>query len=164
MDCIDLVYLPQEIIEQILESKVLSVNDVLSFGTTCTVYWQLVSSSNKLWKTKFKQMWPQLMVNEAYKQHIVTDWFKEFRERWVIGRMTMQLVGEMSAQFIKYEELSAAEFWKFNELFNTANHRLCLTFMIDELKLCVNQENRNTNLTNKYYGMKALTHLRQIEV
>ncbi|XP_046680306.1 F-box only protein 21-like isoform X1 [Homalodisca vitripennis] len=164
MDCADLVFLPQEIIEQILESKELCVNDVLSFGNTCSISWQLVSSSNKLWKTKFKQMWPQLMVNEAYKRHTVTDWFNEFRERWVIGRKTMQLVGEMSAQYIKFEELSSAEFWKFNDLFNATSHKLSLTFMIDELKLCVNQKNRNTNLTNKYYGMKALTHLRQMEV
>jgi hypothetical protein len=48
-------YLPNEILEYILQNEVLSVVDVCNFGSTCRKFRNLVSGSNKLWKTKFFQ-------------------------------------------------------------------------------------------------------------
>jgi hypothetical protein len=48
-------YLPNEVLEYILESDIISVADVCNFGSTCTKFRSLVSGSNKLWKTKFLQ-------------------------------------------------------------------------------------------------------------
>jgi hypothetical protein len=50
-----ILYLPNEIVEYILESEVISAEDVCNFGSTCTKFRKLVNSSNKLWKTKFFQ-------------------------------------------------------------------------------------------------------------
>ena len=49
------LYLPNEILEYILQSEVLSTVDVCNFGLTCKKFRNLVSGSNKLWKTKFFQ-------------------------------------------------------------------------------------------------------------
>jgi hypothetical protein len=48
-------YLPNEILEYILQSEVLSTADVCNFGSTCRKFRNLVSGSNKVWKTKFFQ-------------------------------------------------------------------------------------------------------------
>jgi hypothetical protein len=47
--------LPNEILEYILQSDVLSTVDVCNFGLTCRKLRNLVNGSNKLWKTKFFQ-------------------------------------------------------------------------------------------------------------
>jgi hypothetical protein len=48
-------YLPNELIEHILESEIISARDVCNFGSTCIKFRSLVNSSNKLWKMKFFQ-------------------------------------------------------------------------------------------------------------
>ncbi|KAJ9575103.1 hypothetical protein L9F63_007764, partial [Diploptera punctata] len=50
-----LIYFPNEILEYILENDILSAEDICNFGSTCTKFRNLISSSNKLWKTKFEQ-------------------------------------------------------------------------------------------------------------
>jgi hypothetical protein len=50
-----IVCLPVEVLEYILESKVISAEDVCNFGSTCTKFRKLINSSNKLWRTKFSQ-------------------------------------------------------------------------------------------------------------
>lgn len=48
--------IPNEIVEQILKTEVVSFIDVCKFGSVSSRYWDLVSKGNQLWRTKFKQM------------------------------------------------------------------------------------------------------------
>jgi hypothetical protein len=50
-----IMYIPNEVLEYILESEIISAKDVCNFGSTCTKFRNLANSSNKLWKTKFLQ-------------------------------------------------------------------------------------------------------------
>jgi hypothetical protein len=55
-------YLPNEVLEYILESDIISAADVCNFGSTCTKFRNVVSSSNKLWKTKFLQRYVSAII------------------------------------------------------------------------------------------------------
>jgi hypothetical protein len=55
-------YLPNEVLEYILESDIISAVDVCNFGSTCTKFRNLVSSNNKLWKTKFLQRYVSAVI------------------------------------------------------------------------------------------------------
>lgn len=57
METVDLLTIPLEIIEVILENDSLTFVDVCNFGSTCVKYWELVHTRcNRVWKTKFKQL------------------------------------------------------------------------------------------------------------
>ena len=58
----DLVsFLPNEIIELILENKTLSIRDVAKFALTSKHFLRTVFESNRLWKTKFFQRFVQIL-------------------------------------------------------------------------------------------------------
>ncbi|KAK6638305.1 hypothetical protein RUM44_008734 [Polyplax serrata] len=49
--------LPNEIVEVILKSPALTMKDVVTFGSTCCKYRDLVNLTYGLWKTKYYQCW-----------------------------------------------------------------------------------------------------------
>ncbi|XP_049786940.1 F-box only protein 21-like isoform X1 [Schistocerca cancellata] len=154
---LSITYLPNEIIEHILESECLTAKDLCNFEATCTKFRNLLINNNKLWKIKFHQSWPRLVCNS--KRHYVADWRAEFKTRLHFGWKVRQLLSQMSAKFYKKEDISHAQlsdFWALLE-----HHPHAYPFMISELMLILYDHSVSTDLTLKYYAEKVTRLVRQ---
>lgn len=156
-----LLYFPNELLEHILKYKEISYVDVNNFSLTCTKF-RKVLYSNKLWRTKFEQMWPDLATCDIFNETKISDWKDTFKRRIQYGRKTRQIIQAMSPRLSKTDELSDSDLSEFAEL--SSGDKFALRFMIDELMQCIHHKERYKNLTDKYYSEKALRFLRQIDV
>ncbi|XP_054274808.1 F-box only protein 21-like [Macrosteles quadrilineatus] len=153
--------LPNEIIELILKDQNISYIDVCHFGRTNSRCWNLVNRCNLIWKSKFEQMWPGLAAR-VYKNKKEVDYKEAFMFRLKLGRETMANVQAMSAKYITCEELWEEHYEVFDNLVLSATDTTVASyFIMDELMRCIHHENRNTNLTNKYYCEKIVKRTKQ---
>ncbi|XP_069673301.1 F-box only protein 21-like isoform X2 [Periplaneta americana] len=153
-------YLPNEILEYILESDVLMPKDVCNFGSTCSKFRNLVNTSNKLWKTKFQQCWPNLQ--EVPDRQKVQSWQFEYKSRLEFGRKLRKLVSQMSRRFHKKEEISNSELSDFGKMMQ--EHKYGYAYMVDELMSIAYDNEVFSNLTEKYYTEKVIRYIRQLHL
>lgn len=153
-------YLPNEILEHILESEVLTPKDLCNFGSTSSKFRSLVNTSNKLWKTKFQQWWPNLQ--EVPDRQKVDSWQYEYKCRLEFGRKLRILVSQMSRRFHKKEEISNSELSDFGKMMQ--EHKYGYAYMVDELMSIANDDDVFSNLTEKYYTEKVIRYVRQLHL
>lgn len=150
-------YLPNEVLEYILESDIISATDVCNFGSTCTKFKNLVSSSNKLWKTKFLQRWPDLQ--DVCDHQRPFSWQCLYQIRLRFSRDLRQLLAEMSRKFHAREEISSSELSDFGKM--KQMYEYGYEFMVNELMSLVYDDDVCSNLTQKYYAEKVMRYVRQ---
>lgn len=150
-------YLPNEILEQILENEILSYQDVCKFGSTCSKFRNLVCNSNKLWKSKFKQQWPKLQ--SVYDQERTFVWRNEFFKRFTCGGIIREFVANMSSKFYRKDEVSNCDLAFFDTIMQT--HEYAYYFVINELLSIASDNNTDDNLTQKFYTEKVIRYVRQ---
>jgi F-box protein 21 len=150
-------YLPNEILEYILQSEVLSTVDVCNFGLTCRKFRNLVSGSNKLWKTKFFQRWPDLQ--DACDHQRSYSWQCLYQIRFRFRREVQQLLAGMSCRFHKREEISNSELCDFGKIMQ--EYEYGYAFMVNELMNVTYDDDVYSNLTQKYYAEKVMRFVQQ---
>ncbi|XP_023288869.1 F-box only protein 21 [Orussus abietinus] len=163
---VQITFLPNEVIEYILEDKSINISDVLNFSLTCKQFHRIISSSNKLWRIKFFQRWPH--IKEAYEVEEkqgwkVQSWVQEIQSSVQSRKKLLEHLEMMSAKYYKKHELSHSEFKDLDPLFRSEQgaHPLAYHFLVDELIALIQRPVRSSNLTHKYYAYKVVRYLRQ---
>lgn len=161
-----ITFLPNEVIEVILENENLSFVDVVNFARTCKHLHRTVFFSNKLWRIKFFQRWPLLKeAYENYEKHEtkIKTWLGEIQTSIATRKELMRRLSEMSAKNYRKQELSHSELKDFDPLFrpDEGSHPLSYHFCVDELTDLIKKPDLNSNLTDKYYAHKVARYMRQ---
>ncbi|XP_015606754.1 F-box only protein 21 [Cephus cinctus] len=161
-----ITFLPGEVIEYILEDANICIPDVVRFALTCKQLHRVVTTSNKLWRTKFFQRWPYLReiyeINEKAGIKI-QNWFEEVQASSEARKKLLYHLSQMSAKNYKKQELSHSELKDFDPLFRPEEgaHPLAYHFLVDELITLIKRPAITSNLTHKYYAYKVVRYLRQ---
>ncbi|PSN50252.1 F-box only protein 21 [Blattella germanica] len=155
-----ITFLPNEILEYILQTDSLTAVDVCNFGSTCSKFRIITTNSNKLWKTKFEQRWPRL--KEVYDRQKVYCWRDEYKSRVLFGKALREKVASMSRKFHKKEEISNTELSDFGAMMEEHDHGYA--FMINELMSIIHDNDQSSNLTEKYYTEKIIRYVRQFHL
>ncbi|XP_015909735.1 F-box only protein 21 isoform X2 [Parasteatoda tepidariorum] len=146
--------LPAELIEQILCVDSISYIDVCKIATVSKLF-NCISKSNKLWYTKYSQMWPTM---DEYFDPVSTDWSEEFQRRINIRKAISKELCEMTKDFYHVDNVSNDSFHNFKSV--CENHPFTDYILVDELMRILKDPNRHSNLTLKYYAEKALIYVR----
>lgn len=150
--------LPFDVIDYILNCDCISYIDVCRLSSVSKIF-NCVAKSNKLWKKKYSQEWPELAcLFEAQD----TDWHHEFRLKTDFKKLVSQKLSELSAEYYHSENVSNEAFLYFKDI--SKDHVLGYEIVIDELENIVNDENCNINLTKKYYAVRALRYMRHAQL
>ncbi|XP_058797547.1 F-box only protein 21-like isoform X2 [Phymastichus coffea] len=159
-----ITFMPNEVIELIMENDELSIQDTVNFSLSCKHLHRIVFGSNKLWRTKFFMRWP--LLKETYceyeKHNKIKNWLLEVQASYESRKKLMQKLTKMSAKYYKKQELSHSEFEDFDPLFrpDKGSHPLAYHFLVDELITLIEHPTMQ-NLTDKYYAYKIVRHLKQ---
>ncbi|XP_066596106.1 F-box only protein 21-like [Prorops nasuta] len=172
--CIVITHLPCELISYILEDVNIAVSDIAHFSMVCKHLHHVVTSQNKLWRTKYFQRWP--FMRDVYSDYVnsgnrITCW-REQMEKSIKSRETMMyLLSLMSSKNYqeggnKWDDLSHWELREFDPLFDSDHGAapLAFEFLRCELLNLVNDPNIYENLTIKYYAQKVLRHMVQVQL
>ncbi|CAG9854707.1 unnamed protein product [Phyllotreta striolata] len=159
--------LPVEVIEEILINEKVSIQDVVHFSLTCTHFYQVVTNSNKIWKTKFHQKWPQLKTLLENKQIIFQH---EVRYIYELKKRTRNLLEKMPAKFYKRYEISDSDLYEWNNILHEREE--VYNYLVLDLMEIVNADvpinsievvplTTPGNKTFQYYAGKVLRYIRQ---
>ena len=152
--------LPNEILEKILNNSSLSYEELCRISCVSKRFNQIIAKNNELWKTKFRQKWPQICPHLS-----VSDWQRVCIERHLIGEYLGQQVSKLSQTHYLDEELSNDSFQSFLDYSQYRSDTILSQnyinlFEINELEILLNDGSEDKNLTVKYYALKVLRFLR----
>uniref|UniRef100_A0A1Y1KNL3 Protein SirB1 N-terminal domain-containing protein n=1 Tax=Photinus pyralis TaxID=7054 RepID=A0A1Y1KNL3_PHOPY len=159
--------LPTELIELILASGRLTIQDVLNFSTTCSNYRNVVCNSNFVWKHKFMQKWPQFLPLFSKE---FSEWFKETIFIYELSKRTHAMLSTMSERFYKKSELSNCDMgeWallmdEMPRIYHYVAFDLMTIIHCDEpiRSFQVVPVDTPGNKTLQYYALKVLRLVRQ---
>lgn len=158
--------LPDEIIEHILAYNHLEFVDVIRVGLTCKHLYKIIANSNKLWRHKFFQRWPNL--KEAYKefgqpQSQTINWKEEVQASICGRRKLFHQISLLSSENYRTQELSDYNLKEFDELFRPEEgaHPMAYYILVDELMNLLEIPEITSNLTHRYYALKVLRYMKQ---
>ncbi|XP_041347662.1 F-box only protein 21-like [Gigantopelta aegis] len=159
MDGIQFLDLPYEIIELVLKTSSVQLNDLVSVSLTCRKLHD-VCLSNDLWKVKLKQRWSSLL--DMYDRKTPRQWLDVYKQRHLFGKRTLSMVQQLSSQFYNMQEISKDGFSSFSSLLD--EHQHASTSVVDELMQIVHDGKIYENLTRKYYAEKVLRNIQQLHL
>ncbi|XP_046622269.1 F-box only protein 21-like isoform X2 [Neodiprion virginianus] len=158
--------LPHEVIEYMLERENVKMTDIINLALTCRHLYIIITGSNKLWRAKFFQRWPDLKeiyeTTERTKPR-VSNWLDEIKKSVMYRKRLQHQLSLMSAKYYRKQELSNSDLIEFDAPTNLKNEGYLLGchFLIDELITLINCPTKRSNLTHKYYAYKVIRYLRQ---
>ncbi|XP_071946433.1 F-box only protein 21-like [Antedon mediterranea] len=144
-----------ELLEYILLDRALEAHDILSFRCTCKRF-QRISHSNKVWKAKVLCRWPELgqISNSVAASH---DWQELYKFRFHSVRKVYNLLQDVIQNCYEDREVSYKRFTPFQQLgadySNTIVGNICIEEQLFDL---LNNGDEFSNLTQKYYALRAL--------
>jgi len=158
----NLLTLPSEVLEKILQSLSLCHKDLLSLTSTCKRLHELINSNNELWKRKFATAFfilsKQILENMEFQE---ISWQDEFKKRLKMGHLIDSHLEDMGETFHRKGELSNTDFRWFDDLLLRSNPSRCCghLHMLDKLHCLVTSPETDSRLTDKFYAEKALAHV-----
>ncbi|KAK9886099.1 hypothetical protein WA026_014888 [Henosepilachna vigintioctopunctata] len=162
--------LPLEIIELILSNPFLSIKDVVNFSSTSHYFREIISSSNTLWRQKFRDKWPDLI--DLFDNNF-NHYYEEIIYIHNIFRETQNKLELMPSRFCKKYEISECELEEWTEILNNKheNYYYLVLYLMDIVNTNATIQsvdvvplNTPGNKTQQYYASKVLRHIRQVHL
>lgn len=147
--------LPYEVLEQILSYRQISHVELCRIAQVCRKFVG-IANSNELWRRKFLQAWKPLY--KLFKGHDV-DWKQEFRQMHGYEKIVTDSISRMRGLILYSNQAQNYALGEFRTYFD--GHKFASYLFTDGLERRIHDGNRNTNLTDKYYGTKLLHFVRQ---
>ncbi|VEN52081.1 unnamed protein product, partial [Callosobruchus maculatus] len=162
--------LPVEIIEKVLISPKISVEDMIHFSLTCHHFQNIVMNSNKIWKTKLFQKWPTLK-SVLEQKHIIFQ--HEVRYIYELKKRTRLMLEKMPPKFYKKYEISDSDLHEWSIILHEREE--VYNYLVLDLMEIVNTDepinsvevvplNTPGNKTLQYYASKVLRFIRQLHL
>nr|CAI5841008.1 unnamed protein product [Callosobruchus analis] len=162
--------LPVEIIEKVLISPKISVEDMIHFSLTCHHFQNIVMNSNKIWKTKLFQKWPSLK-SVLEQKHIIFQ--HEVRYIYELKKRTRLMLEKMPPKFYKKYEISDSDLQEWSTILHEREE--VYNYLVLDLMEIVNTDepinslevvplNTPGNKTLQYYASKVLRFIRQLHL
>jgi len=151
---------PPEILEKIVQDCCLCFKDLSHFSSTCKRFRE-IGNSNETWMLKFQLAFPSLFLHFPLNSSNQISWKDEVKKRIQIGCDVRTEVNRMSEKFFNKTELSSSDFHWFDDLlvqYNT-NKSFIHLYVTDTLRSILDLKTQ-TNLTNKYYALKCIGHVK----
>ncbi|XP_069115061.1 F-box only protein 21-like [Argopecten irradians] len=150
---VNMLDLPHEIIDMILQNELLTAKDICNVAQTCTVI-NNVCQSSELWRQKMQQRWPGLV--QRYSRSQSHDWSAEFQKCFVIGQQVTSMVDSLSPIYYSCEEVSEEGFEGFVKLLDECNAG---EIVLNSLMEIIHDNQSKNNLTKKFYAAKVLRNI-----
>ncbi|KAJ8920050.1 hypothetical protein NQ315_011703 [Exocentrus adspersus] len=162
--------LPVEIIEKILVNRKISIEDVVHFSLTCHHFHNIVMNSNKIWKTKLFEKWPQFR-SVLENKHIIFQ--HEIRYIYELKKRTRSMLEKMPPRFYKKYEISDSDLHEWSVILHEREE--VYNYLVNDLMDIVNTEaaiksievvplSTPGNKTLQYYANKVLRYIRQLHL
>ncbi|XP_012057622.1 PREDICTED: F-box only protein 21-like [Atta cephalotes] len=159
--------LSNEVIYIILQQKIVSIEDVVSFGLTCRRFLNVICHNNMLWQMKLYERWPH--IKRIYDKRIQNKEninFKDDIKTSIKCRNELRNhLSLMSKRFFQKDNFSESDMEHFDALFcpNMGAHIMNYHFLKDEMIHLITMSSLlpDCNLTHKYYSKELLLYLQQ---
>ncbi|EDV22202.1 uncharacterized protein TRIADDRAFT_59193 [Trichoplax adhaerens] len=151
---LNLIYLPDELIEAILIQPLLNHHDILCISAVCK-YLHHVCLGSSLWQFKAKSRWSKW---DKALENASTDWYQLFIARHKLGLKIQQELNEINRRYYDDDLISSDAYRPIKTLLqkdkdNIANETLT------EYLVTLLSDSSNDNLTLKYYGKNVYNKL-----
>ncbi|XP_018351421.1 PREDICTED: F-box only protein 21-like isoform X3 [Trachymyrmex septentrionalis] len=159
--------LSNEVIYIILQQKIISIEDVVSFGLTCRRFLNAICHNNTLWQMKVYQRWPHMeRIYDKRIQNKERINFKDDVKASIKCRNELRShLSLMSERFFQKDNFSESDVEHFDALFcpNMGAHIMNYYFLKDEMIHMITMSSLlpDCNLTHKYYSRELLLYLQQ---
>ncbi|RDD46505.1 F-box only protein 21 [Trichoplax sp. H2] len=151
---LNLIYLPDELIEAILIQPLLNHHDILCISAVCK-YLHHVCLGSSLWQFKAKSRWSKW---DKALENASTDWYQLFIARHKLELKIQQELNEINRRYYDDDLISSDAYRPIKTLLqkdkdNIANETLT------EYLVTLLSDSSNDNLTLKYYGKNVYNKL-----
>ncbi|CAB3224531.1 unnamed protein product [Arctia plantaginis] len=158
--------LPNEIISMILQN--LPCRDIISFGSTCKRYHELVNTNQYIWKEKFREILPS-KISEVVEKYGDGNWFDEMKRFYVVKQAVYKELMSMSPKFYwRTSEVTLEDIRNF--FFLAVSHNVNYHYVVYVLQDIAHRGNKCAEqniyekpftLTDVYYAKIVVRYLTQ---
>lgn len=155
--------LPDELLLRILSCDCITVFDLCRAAATCSRLNNIVETQN-LWRLKLMHHWPKVWDQLPYKKK-VTDWHDEVKQLMCFDRQVQKLVSSLSSRLYQNLRL-ASNVHLTSPVYNEVDALVLSTnyapyYVLNALRKIVENGSQFENMTEKYYALKVMSHVRQ---
>ncbi|KAM3963397.1 F-box only protein 21 [Aphomia sociella] len=156
--------LPNEVLLLILQYN--NCHEIISFGSTCKRFHEMIKCSTKLWKEEFKKNFPSEMF-KSVKDHCNGAWLEEVMKIYKLRKQVYSEIIKLSSLLFRHTcDISIEDVKHFFTIATESNLRLCyVIYILQDLikkgyKVIDNQVSRKPfTLTEMYYAKVILRYL-----
>ncbi|KAL7634377.1 UNVERIFIED_CONTAM: hypothetical protein RMT77_014754 [Armadillidium vulgare] len=151
--------LPNEILLKIFSNTSICAESLISVSKVSERFQNLVSSEDKLWKSKFEQRWPlecKKIECRIMKNYVIENWKEEVEDSIMISNKFEEILNSLSFQLYKFQSITSPILSSIFQLFNVGSFGSLI--VLNELRRIINHE-RGTETTKLYYAKKVLYHV-----
>ncbi|XP_050721371.1 F-box only protein 21-like isoform X2 [Eriocheir sinensis] len=152
-----LLDLPDELLLSILCCNGLLVRDVCRVACTCSRL-RDITDTQRLWRHKLQQICPEIWDLLSSHQGI-TDWQEEVKQIFCFGREMRKLVSGLSRKLYQNPHLTTAVYNEVDVMFISTP--FAAYYMKYALTKIIEDGAQYTNLTEKYYALRVISHVHQ---